>query len=89
MRRSPSFPCLCALAAAVGLLFLLLALWLAQRIVQPIRALTDAALALKRGDYAAATVKVDRRDDLGRLARTFNVMIDVLRQRERERKRRR
>jgi len=30
---------------------------------------------------------VHRRDELGQLGRTFNVMIDVLRQRERERRR--
>jgi nitrogen fixation/metabolism regulation signal transduction histidine kinase len=30
---------------------------------------------------------VKRRDELGQLGRTFNVMIDVLRQRERERRR--
>jgi HAMP domain-containing protein len=30
---------------------------------------------------------VKRRDELGQLGRTFNVMIDVLRQRDRERRR--
>ena len=53
--------------------------------VRPIRALTGAAEALKRGDYAGATVTVKSGDEIGQLARTFNVMIDVLRQRERER----
>ena len=41
--------------------------------------------ALKRGDYDAAQVRVTRSDEIGLLGRTFNVMIDVLRQRERER----
>lgn len=69
----------------VGLLFLGLALRFARSIVQPIRALTRAAHALKSGDYANASVTVKSRDEIGHLARTFNVLIDVLRQRERER----
>ncbi|TDP72752.1 protein kinase domain-containing protein [Roseateles toxinivorans] len=71
--------------ALVGLLFLGLALLFARSIVRPIKQLTQAAQALKNGDFDAATVTVRRRDEIGLLARTFNVMIDVLRQRERER----
>ena len=41
--------------------------------------------ALKSGDYANANLEVRSSDEVGQLARTFNVMIDVLRQRERER----
>lgn len=71
------------LALVVGL-----AAWqFARGVVRPVRALTDAADAVKRGDYYHATVPVQRRDELGALARSFNVMIDVLRQRERERER--
>ena len=70
----------------VGLLFAGLALRFARGIVQPIRALTQAANALKAGDFNNATVPVQRKDEIGLLARTFNVMIDVLRQRERERR---
>jgi nitrogen fixation/metabolism regulation signal transduction histidine kinase len=55
--------------------------------VRPIARLTDAANALKEGDYDRANIKVTANDEIGRLARTFNVMIDVLRQRERERRR--
>lgn len=63
--------------------------WLfARGLVRPVRELTQAADALKAGDFHNATVPVQRRDELGALARTFNVMIDVLRQRERERERR-
>ena len=69
----------------VGLLFAGLALRFARGIVRPIQALTRAANALKAGDFDNATVPVARRDEIGQLARTFNVMIDVLRQRERER----
>ncbi|HIV70991.1 MAG TPA: protein kinase [Candidatus Aquabacterium excrementipullorum] len=71
----------------IGLLFTGLALTFARSIVRPIRALTGAADALKRGDYAGASLRVRNRDEIGQLARTFNVLIDVLRQRERERDR--
>lgn len=71
--------------AGVGLLAVALAALLARRLVRPIQALSRAVDALKRGDYAAAQVKVERGDELGRLGRGFNVMIEVLRQRERER----
>ena len=73
--------------ALVGLLFTGLGLRFARGIVRPIRALTDAADALKAGRFDAAGVRVDSRDEVGQLGRTFNVMIDVLRQRERERHR--
>jgi len=69
----------------VGSVFLLLALWFARTIVRPIEKLTSAAHALKSGDYDKANIAVRANDEVGQLARTFNVMIDVLRQRERER----
>jgi HAMP domain-containing protein len=68
----------------VGLLFMVLALLFARSIVRPIARLTQAANALKEGAYDKATIVVTSNDEIGRLARTFNVMIDVLRQRERE-----
>ena len=68
----------------VGLIFVLLAAWFARTIVRPIEALTAAAHALKSGDYDKATVRVTSSDEVGQLARVFNVLIDVLRQRERE-----
>ena len=64
----------------------MLAWLLARTIVKPIEELTAAAHALKGGDYDKATLTVRSTDEIGRLARTFNVMIDVLRQRERERR---
>ncbi|GGC78402.1 protein kinase domain-containing protein [Undibacterium terreum] len=73
---------------AVGMVFLLLAVLFARSIVRPIERLTIAAHALKSGDYEKANIKVTSNDELGRLARTFNVMIDVLRQRDREQQRR-
>jgi serine/threonine protein kinase/HAMP domain-containing protein len=69
----------------IGLVFWVLALLLARSIVRPIQQLTAATEALKRGDYDAARVPVSSGDEVGALGRTFNVMIDVLRQRERER----
>jgi serine/threonine protein kinase/HAMP domain-containing protein len=76
-----------ASVALVGLVFLLLALWFARSIVRPVARLTDAANALKEGDYERANIQVTSSDEIGQLARTFNVMIDVLRQREREQRR--
>ncbi len=69
----------------VGAIFVLFALLFARSISKPVQALTRAADALKAGDYDAAHVKVTSGDEIGALGRTFNVMIDVLRQRERER----
>ena len=69
----------------VGAVFLVLALLFARTIVRPIEDLTRAAHALKAGAYDEAAVTARSNDEIGQLARTFNVMIDVLRQRERER----
>jgi HAMP domain-containing protein len=74
--------------AVVGLLFTALALRFARGIVRPVQQLTAGADALKSGRFEQAYVKVKNRDELGQLARTFNVMVDVLRQREREREHR-
>jgi C4-dicarboxylate-specific signal transduction histidine kinase len=74
--------------ALAGAVFVLVAMLFARSIVQPIGRLTAAADALKRGDFQNANVPVKSQDEIGQLARTFNVMIDVLRQRERERERR-
>lgn len=69
---------------AVGVVFVALAAWFARTIVRPIESLTAAAHALKSADYENATVRVTSTDEIGQFARVFNVMIDVLRQRERE-----
>lgn len=70
--------------ALIGAICVVIALLFARSIVQPLRQLTNAARALKRGDYDAAHVSVHSGDEIGRLARTFNVMVEVLRQREHE-----
>jgi len=74
-----------ASVALAGVIFVFLALIFARSIVRPIERLTAAAHSLKSGDYANANIEVRTSDEVGQLARTFNVMIDVLRQRERER----
>lgn len=71
----------------VGLVFIFITRRIARRIVRPVQELTAAAHALKSADYDRATVRVTSRNEIGQLARVFNVMIDVLRQRERERER--
>jgi C4-dicarboxylate-specific signal transduction histidine kinase len=68
-----------------GAVFVALALIFARSIVRPIENLTAAAHSLKSGNYDNANIAVRSSDEVGQLARTFNVMIDVLRQRERER----
>ena len=70
---------------AAGAIFVALAVIFARSIVRPIERLTGAAEQLKIGNYDGAHVEVKSGDEIGQLARTFNVMIDVLRQRERER----
>jgi nitrogen fixation/metabolism regulation signal transduction histidine kinase len=71
----------------VGLIFMLLAVLLARGLVRPILDVNRAALALKAGDFERAHVTVSSNDEIGQLARTFNVMCDVLRQREKQRSR--
>jgi serine/threonine protein kinase/HAMP domain-containing protein len=73
---------LVAISVAAGIVCLLFAVLFARGILLPVRALARAAEALKAGDFSAAAVPVRSSDEMGRLARTFNVMVDVLRDRE-------
>ena len=59
---------LCAVLAVVRL---------ARAITRPLGALATAADTVARGDFAVR-VEVDRRDEIGRLARSFNTMVDNL-----------
>jgi len=61
------------LVAAVCLGVLGLAYWIVGHIIRPVTSLTEAAEAIASGDYHHR-VYVGNRDELGRLARTFNRM---------------
>ena len=67
---------------AVILLFLGLSLFLAQRIVKPIRELTRAARYMSDGDWTRRALKRSD-DEIGQLAETFNTMVSELNKRER------
>jgi signal transduction histidine kinase len=59
-----------AVLIAIGILFA----WIMSRnITRPLNHLTAAATAIAGGDYSSA-VNVDRRDEVGKLARAFNAM---------------
>ncbi|GAA4674265.1 ATP-binding protein [Streptomyces chumphonensis] len=64
---------------------LLITQFVAQRLAAPLDELTDAARAMARGDYARR-VQFDRRDELGELGATFNVMAADLEAADRHRK---
>ncbi|HET9230116.1 MAG TPA: HAMP domain-containing protein, partial [Vitreimonas sp.] len=69
--------------SAVGIAMLIAGTWfLARSITQPLSTLEDAAKGLQQGLYN--TVVVPTKDELSRLAETFNAMIDTIRERERK-----
>ncbi|MDQ0114975.1 sensor histidine kinase [Paenibacillus harenae] len=70
-----------AVGTAVVLLFLGLSLFLAQRIVKPIRELTRAARYMAEGDWTRRATKRND-DEIGQLAETFNSMVVELNKRE-------
>jgi signal transduction histidine kinase len=49
---------------------------LSARITRPLSELTNAAEAISTGDYSRRVAGGDRRDEIGRLGRTFNLMAD-------------
>lgn len=68
-----------ALAALVALaVATLLAIWIGQRLVQPLRRLEEAAFAVAEGDLSQ-TVPVNSNDEVGALARAFNYMVAQVR----------
>ncbi|WP_424766981.1 ATP-binding protein [Paenibacillus sp. sgz302251] len=73
------------MAAVVGigvvLLFLGLSLFLAQRIVRPIRELTRAARYMAEGDWTRRALRRND-DEIGQLAETLNTMVMELSKRE-------
>ncbi len=72
---------LLASSALLVVVLLLLGMLLAQNFTRPIRSLSDAARYIAEGnlDYHLA---IDRNDEIGHLAASFNTMIDGLRERE-------
>jgi signal transduction histidine kinase len=66
-------------AIALGLL----ATGLAQRLLAPIRVLTDAVKGISQGDFAREVPQVSE-DEIGVLAREFNAMAGSLRERDRQ-----
>jgi signal transduction histidine kinase/ActR/RegA family two-component response regulator len=77
---------LMSLLTAVGLLGLIVVVVgagaLARSVTRPISSLDEAAQRLMRGERAA--VEVQTRDEIGRLAQSFNAMADEIHARERE-----
>mgnify|MGYP000985367428 FL=1 len=68
-----------ALAALVALaIATLLAIWMGQRLVQPLRRLEEAAFAVAEGDLSQ-TVPVTSNDEVGALGRAFNYMVAQVR----------
>lgn len=76
-------------SAVVWGIFLLmgacLTFWMAGRLMQPLRRLTDGVQRLGKGE-AALPVMVSSRDEIGRLARSFNEMTASLETRESEKR---
>lgn len=52
--------------------------WLAGRFVAPVAAVTDAAVALSHRQDLPSRIEVDRSDEVGRLAASFNALVEAL-----------
>ncbi len=65
----------------IGLLLIALGIIIARlmsrNITRPLKQLTDAATAISKGDYSLP-VKVERNDELGKLADAFNIMANEI-----------
>jgi signal transduction histidine kinase len=66
------------LAALVVLLGALVAWWTIRRLTAPLDEVTLASEALARGDYERRIARADAPDEIGRLARSFNVMAEEI-----------
>ena len=53
---------------------LLLSLWISEHLNRPIKELNEAALKISEGDLSVR-VSIERKDELGNLANTFNAMV--------------
>jgi len=72
-------------ALVVGVFCSLFAMYWARTFIRPIKDLSAAAEAVRRGDYSSAQATVFAEDEFGRLARIFNTMVSGVQARERER----
>ncbi|MEF7614644.1 sensor histidine kinase efflux regulator BaeS [Aquincola sp. MAHUQ-54] len=79
VRASWMIGAVCVLLAAV------IALWVARRLLRPVRRVADATHRLAAGEYASR-VAVDSDDEVGQLARDFNTLADTLQRNERMRR---
>ncbi len=71
------------LAGLLGMVSLIVGSWmLARSVTRPISVLDDAVRKLQRGE--SATVRVETRDEIGRLSNSFNHMAAEIRERERK-----
>lgn len=62
----------------MALIIIIFSLLLARRLTRPLESLTVAAEQMKRGNYHQRVSPPQSRDELGRLALTFNAMADTI-----------
>jgi two-component system sensor histidine kinase MprB len=76
------------LVAVAGTLVAALLAWIiASRIVRPVERLTSATEEVARTQDLTSSIAVDRHDELGRLASSFNTMLEALRTSREQQKR--
>lgn len=75
LRASWTVGLVCLLSAAV------IALWVARRLLKPVRRVADATHRIAAGEYRSR-VEVESDDEVGQLARDFNTMADTLERNE-------
>lgn len=74
---------LLGLSACGLVIVVVVSIWTAKRIAQPLTALAEVAKSLGRGDYSAQ-IEFKRKDEIGALAATFSTMRDGIAKRELE-----
>ncbi|MCR5863698.1 sensor histidine kinase efflux regulator BaeS [Aquincola sp. J276] len=74
-----------AIGAVCVLLSAVIALWVARRLLRPVRSVAQATHRLAAGEYGSR-VQVESDDEVGQLARDFNTLADTLERNERMRR---
>ncbi|TDK26142.1 EAL domain-containing protein [Luteimonas aestuarii] len=72
------------LLAVLAALIAIIALYLQQSVVKPIRRLADAAGQIESGDFSGEIATTDRRDEIGDLVRAFSHMRDSIARHDRD-----